>query len=150
MYCHTISPGSYISWHKGAAHPLPPTVFSLHSPPPLFISHPCLLYCALLACDRIFLVSPIPFFVPVSQRGCGFWRQCSKFNLQRDFFTFYVRYHWALFNTFFKDDSPHCVDFPALFLQTKVRQCSLQTWLFEIVSISQIFADSSQFCKCKF
>ena len=35
MYCHTISPGSYISWHKGAAHPLPPTVSSLPPPPHL-------------------------------------------------------------------------------------------------------------------
>jgi hypothetical protein len=61
MYCHTISPGSHISWHKGAAHPLPPTVFLLHSPPSPLISHPCVLYCALSACGRIFLVSPIPF-----------------------------------------------------------------------------------------
>ncbi len=60
MYCHTISPGSLISWHKGAVHPLsPPAVSSLHSPS--FISHPCVLYYVLLACDHTFLVIPIPF-----------------------------------------------------------------------------------------
>jgi hypothetical protein len=60
MYCHTISPGSLISWHEGAVHPLPPpTVSSLHSPP--LISHPCMLFYVLLACDHIFLVIPISF-----------------------------------------------------------------------------------------
>ena len=87
MYCHTISPGSYISWHKGAAHPLPPTVFSLHPPPPP-TSHPCVLYCALLACGRIFLVFSIPFSFLFHKEVVVFWRQCSKFNLQGDFFTF--------------------------------------------------------------
>jgi hypothetical protein len=87
MYCHTISPGSYISWHKGAAHPLPPTVSSLHSPPPL-ISHPCVLYCALLACGRIFLVYPIPFVFLFHKEVVVFWRQCSKLNLRGDFSIF--------------------------------------------------------------
>ncbi len=86
MYCHTISPGSYISWHKGAAHPLPPTVFSLHSPPPT--SHPCVLYCALLACGRIFLIFPIPFSFLFHKEVVVFWRQCSNFILQGDFSTF--------------------------------------------------------------
>ncbi len=66
MYCHTISPGSLISWHKGAVYPPPlPAVSSLHTPPPpFFISHPCVLYYVLLACDHIFLVIPIPFLFP--------------------------------------------------------------------------------------
>ncbi len=37
-----------------------------------------------------FPFSPIPFSFQFSQRGCG-WRQCSKFNLQRDFFAFHAR-----------------------------------------------------------
>jgi hypothetical protein len=90
MYCHTISPGSHISWRKGAAHPLLPTVFSLTPPPPL-ISHPCVLYCAFLACGHIFLVFPIPFSFLFHKEVVVFWRQCSKFNLQGDFCTFYVR-----------------------------------------------------------
>ncbi len=71
MYCHTISPGSYISWHKGAAHPLPPpTVFSLHPPPP-HVSSLCVILCIISLWPH-FLVSPIPFSFQFSQRGCGF------------------------------------------------------------------------------
>jgi hypothetical protein len=89
MYCHTISPGSLISWHKGAVHlPPPPTISPLH--PPL-ISHPCVLYCVLLACDRIFLVIPIPFSFLFHKEVVVFWRQSSKFNLQGDFSIIYVR-----------------------------------------------------------
>ncbi len=88
-YCHTISPGSYISWHKGAAHPLPshclPTL-----PPPL-TSHPCVLYCALLACGCIVLVFLIPFSFLFHKEVVVFWRQCSRFKLQGDFSIFYVR-----------------------------------------------------------
>ncbi len=89
MYCHTISPGSYISWHKGAARP--PLPLSLHFIPPPLISHPCVLYCVLLACDRIFLVIPIPFSFLFHKEVMVFWRQCSKLNLQGDFSIFYVR-----------------------------------------------------------
>ncbi len=88
MYCHTISPGSLISWYKGAARPPPPTVSSL---PPPFISHPCVLYCALLACGRIFLVFLVPFSFLFHKEVVVFWRQCSKFNLQGDFSIFHVR-----------------------------------------------------------
>jgi hypothetical protein len=90
MYCHTISPGSCISWHKGAAHPLPSHCLLTSLPPPL-IPHPCVLYCALLACGRVFLVFPIPFSFLFHKEVVVFWRQCSKFNLQGDFSIFYVR-----------------------------------------------------------
>ena len=69
VYCHTISPGSYISWHKGAAHPLPPTVFSLHPPP--HISSLRVILCIISLWPQ-FLFSPIPFSFQFSQRGCGF------------------------------------------------------------------------------
>ncbi len=40
MYCHTISSGSYISWHKGAARPSLPlsSHFTPPPPPPYLIS----------------------------------------------------------------------------------------------------------------
>jgi hypothetical protein len=61
MYCHTISPGSLISWTKEPSTP-PPLPLSLHFiPPPPFISPPCALYYVLLARDHIFLVIPILF-----------------------------------------------------------------------------------------
>jgi hypothetical protein len=81
MHCHTISPGSYISWHKGAAHPLPSHCL---------ISRPCVLYCALLACGCIFPCFPIPFSFLFHKEVVVFWRQCSKFNLQGDFSIFRV------------------------------------------------------------
>ncbi len=85
--------------------PPPPTVFTLHSPP--LISHPCVLYCALLACGHIFLVFPIPFSFLFHKEVVVFWRQCSKFNLQDNAELFLIHFR--------KDDSPHCTDFPALF-----------------------------------
>ncbi len=71
MYCHTISPGSYISWHKGAAHPLPPTVFSLHSPPPPHISPLRVILCIISLWPHFPCFSN-SLFIPVSQRGRGF------------------------------------------------------------------------------
>jgi hypothetical protein len=57
---------SSLSYHKSHKNEnyfiltisLLPTVFS---PPPPPTSRPCVLYCALLACGRIFLIFPIPF-----------------------------------------------------------------------------------------
>jgi hypothetical protein len=88
MYCHTIPPGSLISWHKGAA-PLPLFPLSLHfTPPPPLISHPCVLYYVLLACDHIFLVFPVTFLFLFHKEVVVFWWQCIKFNLQGDFSDF--------------------------------------------------------------
>jgi len=69
MYCHTICPGSYISWHKGAEHPLP---LSPHfTPPPFHISSLRVILCIISLWPH-FLFSPIPFSFQFSHRGCGF------------------------------------------------------------------------------
>jgi hypothetical protein len=41
MYCHTISPGLYISWYKGAAHPLPSHYLLTSLPPPSYLTPAC-------------------------------------------------------------------------------------------------------------
>ena len=87
MYCHTISPGSYISWHKGAAHPLPLPLSPHFTPPPPHISPLRVILCNISLWPHFPCFSN-SLFVPVSQRGRGFWRQCSKFKLQGDFSTF--------------------------------------------------------------
>jgi hypothetical protein len=61
MYCHTIPPGSLISWHKGAAPPFSHCLFTSPPPSPHISSLRVILYYVLLVCDHIFLVVPIPF-----------------------------------------------------------------------------------------
>ncbi len=89
MYCHTISPGSYISWHKGAAHPLPYHCLLTSLPPP-HISPLRVILCIISLWPHFPCFSN-SLFVPVHKEVVVFWRQCSKFNLQGDFSTFCVR-----------------------------------------------------------
>ena len=151
MYCHTISPGSLISWYKGAA---PPPFFplSLHftSPPLPFISHPCVLYYVLLACDHIFLVIPIPFsflfhkevVVHGGNVANSICKETSPYfmwdNAELFFDTFSERRLASLrwFSCFVFVDKSKTVE-----------STDMTVW---IVCISQVFADSSQFCKRKF
>jgi hypothetical protein len=89
MYCHTISPSSCISWYKGAAHTLPSHCLLTSLPPP-HISPLRVILCTISLWPHFPCFSN-SLFIPLSQRGHGFWRQCSKFNLQGDFSIFYVR-----------------------------------------------------------
>jgi hypothetical protein len=71
MNCHTISPGSYISWHKGAAHPLPSHCLLTPLLPPPHISPLRVILCIISLWPHFPCFSN-SLFVPVSQRGRGF------------------------------------------------------------------------------
>ena len=145
MYCHTISPGSLISWYKGAAPP--PLPLSLHfiPPPPPHISPLRVILCT---------GSLWPHFpcIPIS-------------------FSFYFHKEVMVFggnvvNPICKETSPHFMwDNAELFFKGRlaslrwfscfvfvdksntVESIDMTVW---IVCISQVFAESSQFCKRKF
>ena len=81
-------------------------------PPLPFTSHPCVLYYVLL----VWLHFPCFPFHFVSQRGCGFGGNAANSYCRETSPYFMLRQSWALL----KDDSPHCIDFPALFFVRKL------------------------------
>ncbi len=148
MYCHTISPGSLISWYKGAAPPPSHYLFT-SSPPPLHISPLRVILCTICLWPHFPCYSN-SLFVPISQRGCGFWRQCSKFNLQGDFSIFLWDNAELFFDTFSERWLASLHWFSCFVFVDKsktVESADMTVW---IVCISQTFAESSQFCKHKF
>jgi hypothetical protein len=90
-------------------------ILSYCHPPPPPISHPCALYYVLLACNRIFLVVPIPFSFLFHKEVVVFGGKVVN-SICKETSPYFCEITLSSFLIHFrKDDSPHCVDFPALF-----------------------------------